>query len=148
LTEEKKVTTIKTKHGELTLEQLAEVQPGMARLMKEVGERYHILYYAAKGGNWLLADHELKQVAALIRAGSTLRPKYAADRSKYTEVSLNPISEAIKSKDWKKFEDLYNKGVDESNVYHEKYGYGYIRYVLPKNPPEFYDLKPHEKKKG
>lgn len=147
MAEEKKVA-IKTKHGELTLEQLAEVQPGMARLMKEVGERYHILYYAAKGGNWLLAQHELNQVTALIRAGITLRPKYSTDLAHFTREYLNPISEAIGSKDWKKFEDLYNKAIDGSNVYHEKYGYEYIRYVLPKNPPEFYDLKPHEKKKN
>jgi len=148
LVEEKKVTTIKTKHGEMTLEQLAEVQPGMARLMKEVGERYHILYYAAKGGNWLLAQHELNQVKALLRAGSTLRPKYSTDLTHFTREYLNPISEAIGSKDWKKLEDLYNKAIDGSNVYHEKYGYEYIRYVLPKNPPEFYDLRPHEKKKN
>ena len=148
LAEEKKVTTIKTKHGEMTLEQLAEVQPGMARLMKEVGERYHILYYAAKGGNWLLAQHELNQVTALLRAGSTLRPKYSTDLTNFAREYLNPISEAIRSKDWKNFEDLYKKGVDGSNVYHEKYDYGYIRYVLPKNPPEFYDLRPYEKKKN
>ena len=147
MAEEKKVA-IKTKHGELTLEQLAEVQPGMARLMKEVGERYHILYYAAKGGNWLLAQHELNQVTALIRAGITLRPKYSTDLTHFTREYLNPISEAIGSKDWKQFEDLYNKAIDSSNVYHEKYGYEYIRYVLPKNPPEFYDLRPHEKKKN
>jgi len=27
----------RTKHGELTLDQLASIQPGMARLMEEVG---------------------------------------------------------------------------------------------------------------
>ncbi|HYY90410.1 MAG TPA: hypothetical protein VE955_00310 [Candidatus Dormibacteraeota bacterium] len=46
------------KHGELSLEQLGEAQHGMAHLMKEVGERYHILYYAAKGGNWKLAQSQ------------------------------------------------------------------------------------------
>ena len=34
MTDEKLVA--KTKHGELTLDQLAEVQPGMARVMKEI----------------------------------------------------------------------------------------------------------------
>lgn len=147
MAEEKRVS-IKTKHGELTLEQLAEVQPGMARLMKEIGERYHILYYAAKGGNWLLAQHELNQVIALLRAGSMLRPKYAKDITDFTREYFQPVTEAITSREWKKFEDAYNKGIDGSNVYHDKYGYGYIRYVLPRNPPEFYDLRPHEKKKS
>ncbi len=135
---------IKTKHGELTLDQLAEVQPGMARLMKEIGERYHILYFAAKGGNWKLADHELKQVISLMKAGATLRPKYSHDITSFIQAHLNPISESIEAREWKKFENSYKKGIDESNKLHEKYGYGFIRYVIPKTPPEFYDLSPHE----
>src|SRR5713226_9890983 len=95
LPEERKVTTIKTKHGEMTLEQLAEVQPGMARLMKEVGERYHILYYAAKGGNWQLAKHELSQVISLHKAGATLRPKYAADLTSFIQNYLNPDRKSV-----------------------------------------------------
>jgi hypothetical protein len=134
---------IKTKHGELTLEQLAEVQPGMARLMKEIGERYHVLYYAAKGGNWMLAQHELNQVVSLQKTGATLRPKFAEDLNSFIRNYLNPISEAIRARDWKGFEEAYKKGIEGSNQFHEKYGYGYIRYVLPKNPPEFYDLTSH-----
>src|SRR5438552_906800 len=94
---------IKTKHGELTLQQLAEAQPGIARQMKEIGERFHVLYYAAKAGNWKLAQHELNVVISIFRVGGALRPKF-----------------------------------------HEKHGYGFIRYVLPKNPPEHFDLAAHE----
>ena len=131
---------VKTKHGELTLEQLAEVQPGIARLMKEIGERYHVLYYAAKGGNWKLAQHEVNVVSSLLRAGSTLRPKYAKDFADFVLSHLQPISDSISAKNWKGFESAYKKGIDESNKYHEKYGYEFIRYVLPKNPPEHLDL--------
>src|SRR3972149_3063752 len=46
---------IPTKHGAITLEQLAEMQPGMARLMDEYAQRFWTMYYAAKGGNWALA---------------------------------------------------------------------------------------------
>ncbi len=136
--------TIKTKHGELSLDQLAEVQPGMARLMKEVGERYHILYYAAKGGNWPLAKHQLSQIISLHKAGATLRPKYAQDLHGFIQTHLEPIGETIAAKDWKKFQEAYQKGIDGSNSLHDKYGYSYIRYVLPKNPPEFYDLSRHD----
>ncbi len=135
---------IKTKHGELTLDQLAEVQPGMARLMKEIGERYHILYFAAKGGNWKLAQHELKQIVGLMKVGGTLRPKYSHDITSFIQGNLNPISDAIDAREWKKFENAYKNGIDESNKLHEKYGYGFIRYIMPKNPPETYDLQPQE----
>jgi len=135
---------VKTKHGELSLDQLAEVQPGMARLMKEIGERYHILYYAAKGGNWMLAAHQLSQVINLQKVAATLRPRFAEDLTNFIKQYLNPIMDAIRAKDWNRFEEAYKKGIDGSNQYHEKYGYGHIRYVLPKNPPEFYDLTQHE----
>ncbi|MBO0889026.1 hypothetical protein J2P12_08015, partial [Candidatus Bathyarchaeota archaeon] len=135
----------KTKHGELTLDQLAEIQPGMARLMKEIGERYHILYYAAKGGNWKLANHELKQIISLMKIAGTLRPKYSLDLSKFTDSDLNPIGEAIQSRDWTRFEAAYKNGISRSNELHEKYGYGFIRYILPKRPPETYDLSSSSK---
>lgn len=135
---------IKTKHAELSLEQLAEIQPGMARLMKEIGERYHVLYYAAKGGNWKLAQHELNQVVGLHRIAATLRPRYAEDLNNFIRSHLNPITETIRARDWPKFEQAYMKGIEGSNQYHQKYGYGFIRYTLPKNPPEMYDLTPQD----
>ena len=47
---------------ELTLDELALMQPGMDRLMAEVGPRAHRLYYAAKAGNWRLADYFFKSL--------------------------------------------------------------------------------------
>jgi len=131
---------VKTRHGELTLEQLAEAQPGVARLMKEIGERFDILYHAAKAGCWRLAQHELSVVISMFKTGATLRPKYSKDFTSFTESSLNPISESIRLKDWKRFEAAFKESVEESNRFHEKYEYGFIRYVVSKNPPENLDL--------
>ena len=131
---------VKTRHGELTLEQLAEVQPGIARLMKEIGERFSILYHAAKAGSWRLAQHELNVVISMFKTGATLRPKYSKDFASFTETSLNPIDESIKLKDWNRFKDAFTKAVNETNMFHEKYEYGFIRYMVSKNPPENLDL--------
>jgi hypothetical protein len=131
---------VKTRHGELTLEQLAEVQPGIARLMKEIGERFSILYYAAKAGCWRLAQHELNVVMSLLKTGSTLRPKYSKDFASFTDSSLHPIGESIKAKDWNRFENAFSRAVEETNRFHEKYEYGFIRYVVSKKSPENLDL--------
>lgn len=131
---------VKTRHGELTLEQIAEVQPGVARLMKEIGERFSILYHAAKAGSWKLAQHELNVVVSMFKTGSTLRPKYAKDFASFTESSLGPIGQSIKSKDWNLFEDAFTRAVEETNRFHEKYEYGFIRYTVSKSPPENLDL--------
>src|SRR5438876_4866167 len=95
---------IKTKHGELSLEQLAEAQHGMAHLMKEVGERYHVLYYAAKALNWKLAQYQLNQVIALFRIGATLRPKFTEDLNGFVKTHFHPMSEAIRLQDTQRFE--------------------------------------------
>ena len=42
---------------DLTLDELARQQPGMDRLMAEVGPRVHRMHYAAKAGNWPLASY-------------------------------------------------------------------------------------------
>ena len=133
--------TIKTKHAELTLEQLAEAQPGMARLMKEIGERYHVLYFAAKRGNWKLAQYELNTVTSILKTGAMLRPKFAQDIASFTLANLQPISEGVKAKDWKKFNEAYRKSVEEANKMHEKYGYEFVHYVLPNKPPDHLDLE-------
>ena len=133
---------IKTKHGELSLEQLAEAQHGMAHLMKEVGERYHVLYYAAKAQSWKLAQYQLNQVKALFKIGATLRPKYTEDLNGFVKSHFDPLAEAIRSQDWNEFEKHYMSAIQESDKFHEKYGYAYIHFVLPKNPPEMYKLEP------
>ena len=135
---------IKTRHGELSLEQLAESQHGMAHLMKEVSERYHVLYYAAKMRNWKLAQYQLNQVKALFRIGATLRPKYAEDLNGFVKSHFDALDKAISGQDWTAFEGHYNSAVQESDKFHEKYGYGYIHFVLPKTPPEMYKLEPDD----
>ncbi len=81
---------IKTKHGEITFEELAEIQPGMARLMDELARRWEYSYFAAKGGNWDLARHELKQVVSLLNIAVKLRPKYTEDIKTFISNHISP----------------------------------------------------------
>ncbi|MCZ7626382.1 MAG: hypothetical protein M5R38_11860 [Candidatus Methylomirabilis sp.] len=59
----------RTKHGELTLDQIAELQPGLGQLMPLMSERYWICYYAAKGGNWALAAYQAQRPAQPVQEG-------------------------------------------------------------------------------
>src|SRR5438445_12077658 len=106
---------VKTKHGELTLEQLAEVQPDLASLMKEIGDRFHVLYYAAKSGNWKLAEHEQKVTISILKTGATLRPKYHQDITSFIQSDLHLLAESITARDWDTFERSYKNAVDETN---------------------------------
>jgi hypothetical protein len=134
----------KTRHAEFTLDELAEIQPGMARIMQDVADDYALAYYAAKGGNWKLAAHELSLVRTAFRTAKVVRPKYTADLDAFDAEFLVPILKAIQQKDWKSADEAFQKGVDGTDKYHDKYGYDYIRFVLPKEPPAHLHLGPTE----
>ena len=120
----------KTTHGEMTIDQLAQIQPGMAALMKEVGERYAMAYRAAEGGNWKLASYSLNMVRTAFRNAKVTRPKFTEDLEKYDSEYLLPIFKAIQGQNWEEFKSAYQKGIEGSDFYHDKTGHPYIRFVL------------------
>lgn len=129
----------------MTLDQLAEVQPGMARLMDELGRRYSYLYHAAKGGNWDLAAHQLRQVRAILQVARISRPKFAEDLTLFDAEYLKPIADALTQRDGSRFEEAYRQGIRGSDRFHDKYGYKYIRFMTPTTPPDHLDLGAPEK---
>ena len=135
----------KTPHGDITIDQLGAIQPGMAALMKEAGDRFTQTYYAAKGGNWKLAAHHLNQVRASFRTAKVTRPKYTEDLAAFDSEYLLPIFQAIHDQDWDKFEVAFRKGEVGSDIYHDKRGYPHIRYVLPEDYPTNLYLGPPDK---
>ena len=135
----------RTHHGEMTIDQLAEIQPGMAAVMKTVGERYSLTYHAARGGNWKLAVYHLNQLRGAFRNAKVTRPKFADDLTSFDNEYLQPISKAIHDQNWAEFEKAFKKGETGSDLYHEKRGVSYIRFVLPEQVPSNLYLGPPEK---
>ncbi|MBI3859613.1 MAG: hypothetical protein HY296_05165 [Thaumarchaeota archaeon] len=135
----------KTPHGEVTIDQLAEIQPGMAKIMKEVGERFADTYFAAKGRNWKLAAYHLNQVRTAFKVAKVTRPKFTEDLNAFDSEYLLPIFKAIQATDWSAFEDAFAKGMAGSDFYHDKTGHPYIRFVLPKERVSLLELGPPEK---
>jgi len=143
----------KTPQGEMTVDQLAEIQPGMAAVMKVVGERYTLTYYAAKGGNWKLAAYQLNQLRAAFRTAKVTRPKFAEDLTTFDKEYLQPIFKAIHDQNWDGFEASFKRGELGSDFYHEKRGVSYIRYTLPpqvssnlyQGPPESFQRESAKK---
>ena len=135
----------KTPHGEMTIDQLALIQPGMAGLMKEAGERYAQAYHAAEGGNWKLASYSLNMVRAAFRNAKVTRPKFTEDLDAFDSEYLLPIFKAVQAQDWGQFKAAYEKGVDGSDRYHDKTGHPYIRFVLGKEGGYNLNMGPPEK---
>lgn len=133
---------IPTKHGAITLEQLAEMQPGMARLMAEYSERFWILYYAAKAGNWPLAKYEHSEMMKLGQIVPVVRPKYAEGMAEFEAAHMEPLLAAITASDWPAFEAAYRRAIDGSDRMHDKFAKPFIRFRLPPEAPPWIEFDP------
>ncbi len=132
----------RTKHGELTLDQLAELQPGLGTLMRDVSDRYWILYYAAKGGNWELAAYQLRGLRSLYKKGATTRPKYKGMLENHEKKILDPLQKHIEEKNFAEFEKTYRAGIELANKMHAASDHAEIVWKLPAAPPQHLDLGP------
>ncbi len=125
---------------DLTIDELALSQPGMDRLMAEVGPRVHRLYHAGRAGNWPLAAYFYKSVVKQLRACVFSRPRYDPEMAAYIDEDCEPVRAAIKAEDATAFEAAYERMVDRANHYHDVFGKPFIRWVTPPEPPNDLDL--------
>ena len=145
LKEKVKEVTVWTGHREMSLEDVATIQPGLGRIMPEVGNRTWKLYYAAKAENWPLATFQAKEIKGLMELGAYTRPKHEAALVEFMEANWKPVQDAINKKDLNAFEDAFHKAVDAGNAYHELKDKPYIVWKLPDQPPPDMDFTPRKK---
>lgn len=129
-----------TKHGDLTLDQIAELQPGLGTLMRDISDRYWILYYAAKGGNWELAAYQLRGLRSLYKKGAMTRPKYAGMLDDFSTKIFDPLQKHIEAKDFQAFATVYQQGIGLANKLHVATKHAEIVWKLPPDPPEHLQL--------
>ncbi len=134
----------RTRHGELTLDEIAGIQPGLGRLMPLVSDRYWILYYAAHGGNWRLAQYCAGQIRALFRVGATTRPKMRPYLEAFDRDHLRPIEAALRARDLAALEAAFRAGIAAANAMHAEVGHPEIVWQLPPTPPQHLYLGPIE----
>lgn len=125
---------------DLTIDELARQQPGMDRLMAEVGPRVHRLYYAAKAGNWPLAAYFAKSAAKQLALSAQSRPKYEPEMTAYLRDDFDPVTKAIKAQDGPAFDAAYAVLVDRANVLHGVFGKPFLGWRTPATPPDDLDL--------
>jgi hypothetical protein len=124
----------------VTIDELAQMQPGMDRLMAEVGTRTHRLYFAAQARNWRLAEYFYRSIVKQLRLCATSRPKYAEEMERYLQVESVPVRDAIKAGDSGAFEAAYERWIERANELHGVFGKSWIRWVTPRTAPEEFDF--------
>jgi hypothetical protein len=134
--------TVSNGKRDVTLDELATTQPGLDRLMAEIGPRMHRLYYSGLAGNWPAAAYFYRSTVKQLRLAAWSRPKYAESIERYVTDDCAPVAAAIKDRDRDSFLAAYQRMVDRANAYHDTFGYGFLVWKTPDHPPEDLDLMP------
>ena len=121
---------------------LAEIQPGLGVVMHEMGYRFANTYWAANGGNWGLAQYQLKELLEAQEVGEVTRPERAPMLKANEEAYLVPLAEAIKKEDINQFNRRFTAAVNSCNACHTASGFEFIRFRVPKlSNQEFLDFR-------
>jgi hypothetical protein len=110
--------------------------PKFAIPMREVGDRFQDMWFAAKGGNWALAAYMSKYMNGAMNPASVTKPaEYKVWQGFYTG-AFAPVDKAIQAKDLKAFESTYTAVIEGCNGCHASMGYGFIKVVKLKAPAD------------
>jgi hypothetical protein len=122
-----------------TQKQIDEVKgalPKFAIPMREVGDRFQNIYFAAKGGNWALAAYMAKYMNGAMNPAKVTKPDEYKVWKGFYEDTFAPVNKAIQAKDLKAFESAYTTVIDSCNTCHQGMGYGFIKVVKMKTPAD------------
>jgi hypothetical protein len=142
LEEKVKGMTFWSGKNSMTIEDMAAIQPGLARIMPEIGARTWKLFYAAKLGNWPMAKFQYKEIIGLFEMGAFMRPKHEAAINQYLAENWKPLEQPIADQDFAQFEKSFHAAIDAANAYHELKEKPYIQWKLPETLPPDLDLTP------
>ena len=110
---------------------LSSIQPGLGAIMHEFGNRFTQMHFAANGGNWGLAQYELKEMLEAQEIAEITRPQRAAMLKAFEANYLTPLSESIEKQNIAQFNQRFKGAVTGCNACHTALGYQFIQYRLP-----------------
>lgn len=111
-------------------------KPGFGEFMSSVQVHHEKLYFAAKAGNWALADFEMHEIG---EAMDDLRT-YCTDRPETAKLDmitppLDSVSAAINRSDSTAFFRHFTYLTMTCNNCHQATDHGFNRIVIPTRPP-------------
>ncbi len=114
------------------LKDVVDVLPKFAIPMREVGDRFQNMYFAAKSGNWGLAFYMSKYMNGAMNPAKVTKPNEYPLWSSFYNEKFAPVNKAILAKDFAAFEKEYTAVIKECNECHSAMGYGFIKVVKQK----------------
>jgi len=118
------------------LDALKAAIPKFAIPMREVGDRFQNMYFAANQGNWALAAYMSKYMNnAMNPAALTKAAEYKVWKGFY-ETNFASVNKAIQAKDLKAFNTAYTAVIADCNSCHKAMDYGFIQVVKQTAPSD------------
>src|SRR5947207_5340716 len=111
------------------IDELRSALPKFAIPMREVGDRFQNMYFAAKDGNWALAAYMSKYMNGSMNPASVTKPAEYKVWKGFYDGTFTPVNKAIQAKDFKTFDTAYTAVMKDCNSCHEGMGYGFIKLV-------------------
>ena len=118
------------------IDQLKAALPKFAIPMREVGDRFQNMYFAAKGENWALAAYMSKYMNGAMNPAILTKPDEYKSWKSFYETTFAPVNKAIQAKDLKAFESAYDATIPNCNGCHQGMGYGFIKVVKLSAPAD------------
>jgi hypothetical protein len=130
------VSAEEAKDVQKQIDEVRSALPKFAIPMREVGDRFQNMYFAAKGGNWALAAYMSKYMNGSMNPASVTKPaEYKVWKGFYDD-TFAPVNKAIQAKDFKTFDTAYTAVMKDCNSCHEGMGYGFIKLVKLSSPAD------------
>lgn len=111
------------------IEEIKGALPKFAVPMREVGDRFQNIYFAAEGGNWGLAAYMSKYMDKAMNPAKVTKPKEYPDWASFYAEDFAPVNKAIAAHDLAAFKKEYNAVISSCNECHVGMGYGFIKVV-------------------
>lgn len=118
------------------IDEIKGALPKFAIPMREVGDRFQNIYFAAKGGNWALAAYMSKYMNGALNPAKVTKPDEYKIWQGFYEDTFDPVNKAIQAKDIKAFEKAHAAAIDGCNGCHAASGYPFIKVVKMKSPAD------------
>ena len=104
------------KGREMAIDEIAVIQPGLGRIMPEIGARTWKLFYAGKAENWPLAMYQWKEAKKLFELGMYTRPKHEDAMEEYLKDNWAPLKTAIDNESLDEFMKAMDEAVEEGRL--------------------------------
>jgi len=119
--------------------QVDELKSGLPKFavpMREVGDRFNDMYFAAKGGNWALAAYESKYMDKAMNPAKVTKPEDYPKWASFYTGAFDPVNKAIAAKDFNTFDTAYTKVINDCNACHSAMGYQFIMLEKEDSPTD------------